>query len=298
MTQTSTFTQTDTDNLAALVSLDDRIASYRRKLSANRGSQKLSNERQEILNSLAAQRKGLCALLPLGMLVTYLADTHNAAMDHIGAGKALVFARRGDAIRELRTALVGRMHLTTMATDPDVLDIAQGTTTVAAVNQRHAEIDAEIAAEDAAADLAVANAVATFHQPTTGTAASPVATCTTCKRGISRMNGGSALWIDAAGLTSCTVKAPADRPTILADEAHVRIGGNAFRPIEITASDDNPSVTGRMLVSRVGAELLLRDLAAALGYSVGMVNAVRCERAEHGEQVHPLRDDCLHPHLI
>lgn len=107
----------------------------------------------------------------------------------------------------------------------------------------------------------------TFHQPTTGTAASPTATCTTCGRGIARQNGGSALWIDAEGKTSCTIKI-ATTPTILADEVHVRITDDAFRPVELTGSDDNPSVTGRMLVSRAGAELLLADLARALGVTV------------------------------
>lgn len=60
----------------------------------------------------------------------------------------------------------------------------------------------------------------------------------------------------------------ATQPTILADEAHVRITEDVFRPVEITASDDNPSVTGRMLISRSGAELLLADLARALGVTV------------------------------
>jgi len=60
----------------------------------------------------------------------------------------------------------------------------------------------------------------------------------------------------------------AAQPTILADEAHVRHSGNPFRPIEITATDDNPSVVGRMLISRSGAELLLADLARTLGVTV------------------------------
>ena len=44
----------------------------------------------------------------------------------------------------------------------------------------------------------------TFHQPTVGTAGTPgVATCQTCHRGIARQNGGSALWIDSEGSTTC-----------------------------------------------------------------------------------------------
>jgi uncharacterized protein YigA (DUF484 family) len=56
--------------------------------------------------------------------------------------------------------------------------------------------------------------------------------------------------------------------TVLADEAHVRLTDDVFRPVEITASDDNPSVVGRMLISRSGAELMLADLARALGATV------------------------------
>jgi len=140
----------------------------------------------------------------------------------------------------------------------------------------------------------------TFHQPTTGTAASLVATCGTCGRGISRQNGGSALWIDAEGKTSCTPKvtAPATKLEFPAD-IEVKVGAdNAPLPISLVATDDNPSHLGTWKITEAQAERLMRALAEQLGYSVGMVNAVRCEYTEHGEQAHPLRDDCLHPHLI
>jgi hypothetical protein len=56
----------------------------------------------------------------------------------------------------------------------------------------------------------------TFHQPTTGTATSPVATCGTCGRGIARQNGGSALWTDADGSTGCKLKPAALQPPAVA----------------------------------------------------------------------------------
>jgi hypothetical protein len=233
MTQTSTtpaLTDTDAANLAALVNLDDRIASYRRKISANRGSQKLANERQEILGSLQAQRKGLCALLPLDVLATYLRDTHETLMDHTGAGKMLIVGRRGDAIREYRSALIGRAQLTSMATDPDVLSIALGGLTVAAVNQRHAEIDAEIAAEDAAlvaasqANTAVTDALAT------------------------------------AKATQTKTEFPADIQVLRTDHPDL--------PFRLVATDDNPSHLGTWKISENQAYALLLALAQEVGATI------------------------------
>lgn len=109
----------------------------------------------------------------------------------------------------------------------------------------------------------------TFHQPTTGTAASAVATCTTCKRSIARMNGGSALWIDDDGHVSCAPKAtaPASKTELPADIEVIRTDHPAL-PIRLVASDDNPSHLGTWKISENQAYALLNTLAGALGATV------------------------------
>lgn len=109
----------------------------------------------------------------------------------------------------------------------------------------------------------------TFHQPTTGTAASAVATCTTCKRSISRMNGGSALWIDDDGHVSCAPKvaAPASKTELPAD-IEVKRTEHPDLPFQLVATDDNPSHLGTWKISENQAYALLLHLAQELGATI------------------------------
>lgn len=74
-----------------------------------------------------------------------LADAH--ALNTPGRGKAARFKAREQLADELAEALIAAAGLTDWATLPDVIDIARGQTTVAAVNARLGAMQAEMEEE-------------------------------------------------------------------------------------------------------------------------------------------------------